>query len=219
MKKNIYITYNARYKKSTEKKIKQIEKAILNMMLQDVIFCSKVLTERQKKSNIAKCKKIIKLLILNLIRAIHNDSDLILSLDKNILSKNNVSLKLFVGIIEKLEKMNLIQIKKGFFISDNNNGKRTRLKAKETLKDIIIKATTEYTEDVTVHLDSAKKVKVGEIEKVKLTFKSVDSESTWSCFRGVTIIREWLSVYTIEELKNKKIKLKLNGSKIANIEI
>lgn len=219
MKKNIYITYNARYKKSTEKKIKQIEKAILNMMLQDVIFCSKVLTERQKKSNTAKCKKIIKLLILNLIRAIHNDSDLILSLDKNILSKNSVSLKLFSGIIQKLEQMNLIEIKKGFFISDNNNGKRTRLMAKETLKDIIIKATTEYTEDVTVHLDSAKKVKIGENEKVKLTFKAVDSESTWSCFRDVTIIREWLSEYTIEELKNKKIKLKLNGAKIVNIEI
>lgn len=218
MQKNIYFSCNAKYKKSTEKKIKIVEKFIVEQMLKDAVFSAELLTSHQSKTNKIKTKKIIKLLILNLIRAIHNNTELIVSLDNNTIRSYNINPRLFRLILDKLARMDYITIHKGFFHAEDKKGKRSRISANR-IKDIIIKATTEYTEDVTVHLDSAKKVKVAENEKVKLTFKAVDSDTTWSCFRDITIINEWLSEYSVDELKNKKIKLKLNGSKIVNIEL
>ena len=218
MKKNIYFTCNARYKKSTEKKIKIVEKFIIDQMLKDAVFSAELLTQHQAKTNKIKTKKIVKLLILNLIRAIHNNTELIISLDNNTIRSYNINPRLFRLILDKLDRMDFIIINKGFFHSESKNGKRSRISANR-IKDIIIKATTQYTEDVTVHLDSAKKAKVGETEKLKLTFKAVDNDTTYSCFRDIAVINEWLTKYSVEELKNKKIKLKLNGAKIVNIEI
>lgn len=217
MKKNIFISFSVRYKKSTEKRIKSVEKFVLKEIVKDGDFCKKVLTERQSKSNLVKAKKIIKLLILNLIRSIHNDSDLIISLDKNILSKAGVSLKLFVGVIEKLERMDYIEIRRGYFHSEEQSGKRSRISAKNAIKNLIIKATTEYTEEVTTTLITAKKVKIKDQIKVKLTFKAVDSDKTWSCFRDVEYIKELLEKYGKDGLKNTKFKLQLDSTRIVNI--
>lgn len=219
MQKNIYISYSARYKKSTEKKIKIVERYVIDQMLQDAIFSAELLTKHQEKTNKIKTQKIVKLLILNLIRAIHNNTELIISLDNNTLRSHNINPRLFRLIIDKLDRMDYIEISRGYFHSEEQSGKRSRISAKNAIKNLIIKATTEYTEVVNTYLESAKKVKVAETEKVKLTFKAVDSDITWSCFRDITIIKEWLSEYSIEELKSKKIKLKLNGSKIINIEL
>lgn len=218
MQKDIFLTFGARYKKSTEKKIKIVERYVVDQMLQDAVFSAELLTTHQAKSNKIKVQKIVKLLILNLIRAIHNESELIVTLDNNNLRNNNINPRLFRMIVDKLERMDYIEIHKGFFHSEDKNGKRTRITAK-ILKDIIIKATTEYTEDVTAILVKATKTKVAEVEKVKLTFKDVDSESTWSCFRDTAIIRQWLNDYGKNGLRIKKFKLKLNGVKIAEINV
>ena len=217
MQKNIFMSYSARYKKSTEKKIKSVEKTVVDQMLKDAIFSAELLTKHQEKTNKIKTQKIVKLLILNLIRAIHNNTELIISLDNNTLRSHNINPRLFRLIMDKLDRMDYITIHKGFFHAEDQHGKRSRISAKR-IKDIIIRATTEYTEDVNTYLVSAKKVKVAETAKLKLTFKDVDSESTWSCFRDTAIIRQWLNDYG-NGLRIKKFKLKLNGAKIAEINV
>lgn len=217
MKKNIFISFSARYKKSTEKKIKLVEKNVMNEMLKDAVFSVELLTTHQAKTNKIKSQKIIKLLILNLIRSIHNDSDLIITLDNNTLRSHNINPRLFRLIIDKLERMDYIEISRGYFHSEEQSGKRSRISAKNALKNLIIKATTEYTEEATATLIGAKKFKVKDQIKVKLTFQAVDSDKTWSCFRDVEYIQELLEKYGKDGLKNEKFKLQLDSTRIVNI--
>lgn len=181
MKKNIFISYSARYSKTTEKQIKQLEKQILQKMLQDSRFVADVLTEHYYNSNLLKCKKILKLLVLNLIRAINNESNLIISLDKNTLSKNKVSLKLYSGILDKLYRMDLVEIHKGFFIGAENMGKRTRIEPKDRLKTLIIQHTVEYTEQIKATFHDT----VEYADKVKVIFKAANSNKTYAKFFGI----------------------------------
>lgn len=212
------MSFSAKYTKKTGNKIKLVQKQILDQILADQLFDVELLTIHQRNTNLKKAKKIIKLLILNLVRSIHNESQLIVSMDNNLLQKQNINRRMYKLIIDKLQRMDYITISKGYFNSEDGKGKRTRITANK-IKDLIIKATTEYTEDVSVYLVSAKRVKVAETAKAKLTFKAVDSDTTWSCFRDTATIQKWLAEYGIKELKNKKIKLKLNGSRIINIEL
>lgn len=215
----IFISYTARYAKKTEKQIKAVEKFVFSKIVEDKKYAEQLLTIHQAKTNKVKVKKIIKIIILNLIRAIHNDSELTISLDNNVLRQNGLNLRLFSSVINKLFAMDFIQIKKGYFYNSQKHGKRSRITASGTLKNQIIKATTEYTEDVSAYLVGKKRVKVAETEKIKLTFKAVDSDTTWSCFRDIVIVKKWLAEYGIDGIRNKKIKLKLNGSRIIKIEL
>ena len=150
-------------------------------MLQDSRFVADVLTEHYYNSNLLKCKKILKLLVLNLIRAINNESNLIISLDKNTLSKNKVSLKLYSGILDKLYRMDLVEIHKGFFIGAENMGKRTRIEPKDRLKTLIIQHTVEYTEQIKATFHDT----VEYTDKVKVIFKALNSNKTYAKFFGV----------------------------------
>ena len=217
MKKNIFISYSAKYKKNTEKQIKQVEKLIMAQMLKDLVFSTKLLTVHQAKSNKIKVQKIVKLLVLNLIRAIHNNSELIISLDNNTLRQNNINLRLFGAIVDKLEKMDYITIAKGFFIGSDKISKRSRITATDKLKTLIIQHTTEYTQVVTTKLAAAKKVAFNGVSKVKLTFKDINSNATWSCFRAVEYITTMIAEHGTQGIKNATFKLKLNGNKIAEI--
>ena len=178
MQKNIFMSYSARYKKSTEKQIKLIEKFVLSQIIKDADYAKKLLTTHQFNSNKNKAKKIIKLLILNLIRAVNNNSELIVSMDKNTLREHDINLRLYSGIIEKLYRMDLINIRKGFFIGADNLSKRTRISATETLKNIIIKYCVEYTEQYKVKLNGITE----HGDKVKLIFKDVQSDKTFAKF-------------------------------------
>lgn len=162
-----YISYTAKYSKETAHKIKAVEKYIFNLMLQDDWFNSAIITNsKYRVTNLQKSKKIIKLLIINLIRANNHGKPLKISLDKNVLSRNNISLRLFAGIIQKLQRMDYIEIIKGYFFGKRKS--RTQIKLKGRLKDLMLKFLIVYTEEI-----KAKFADVTEINgKVKVTFET-----------------------------------------------
>lgn len=150
MKKNnseCFISYTAKYSRDTAKKIKAVEKYIFIQMLKDDWFNSVIITKSKYRiTNIQKSKKIIKLLIINLIRANNHGKALKISLDKNVLSKHSVSLRLFAGIIQKLQRMDYIEIVKGYFFGKRKS--RTSIKLKEKFKDLLLKYMIVYTEQI-----------------------------------------------------------------------
>ena len=178
--KHIYISYKTQYEAKTKQKVQTIEKHLLDSMLNDTAFSYNVITEHYRKQNALKVRKIIKLLLLNLIRSITNESGLIISLDKCILSKNKVPYRLFIGVINKLDSMGLIIITKGYFLAEQNKGKRTSIIATEQLKNIIIKHVVSYTEQVQAELIGVKQF--AEQGKVKLTFKSISDDRIYAKF-------------------------------------
>lgn len=200
--KNIYISYSARYSRTTQKQIKILEKIVIDTILKDAEFAKKLLTEHQAKTNKVKVAKIVKLLILNLIRAIHNNAELIISMDNNTLREHGINYRLFSGIIDKLYNMDYIEIRKGYFHSADNSGKRTRITAKNILKDMIIRVTTEYTEQVTATL--ADVVEHG--EKVKLIFTDDDNNK----YAKFTSVEDPIFYNLID---NKRVKLLIDNNK------
>lgn len=160
-----FFTSRIRCNKADAKKLKALEKEIFLNMLKEESFVKKVITESRYKSiNKTKCKKILDKLILNLIRANNKQTPLIVSLDKNVLSKIQIPLRLFVGIIERLSNMGLIEIHKGFFTDKQH--RRTRLTLNTAFKDLLIKYMIVYQEWSKVKLVNIEEVK----DKIKFVF-------------------------------------------------
>lgn len=215
MQKKIFISYSARYTKKTEKQIKQVEKILVAQMLKDAVFSAELLTTHQAKTNKIKVQKIVKLLVLNLIRAIHNNSELIISLDNNTLRQHNINLRLFSGVVNKLERMDYITIRRGFFLGSDKISKRSRVTAADKLKNLIIQHTTEYTVDGQAKLTNVKKAVINNVEKAKLTFTIINSELTISCFRDIAEAKQ---IVAMAKAKNAFILSVNNKSKIVKIK-
>lgn len=198
-----FFTSRIRCNKADAKKLKALEKEIFLNMIKEESFCKKVITESKYQSiNKIKCKKILDKLILNLIKANNKQTPLIVSLDKNVLSKIQIPLRLFVGIIERLSNMGLIEIHKGFFTDKQH--RRTRLTLNTSFKDLLIKYMIVYNEYVDVIFNKWEKIE----NKFKLYF--IDKQNN--------IYAKFISneegKYIGDKLRNKKIKqfrLKLNN--------
>lgn len=202
----IFISYTARYAKKTEKQIKAVEKFVFSKIVEDKKYAEQLLTIHQAKTNKVKVKKIIKIIILNLIRAIHNDSELTISLDNNVLRQNGLNLRLFSSVINKLFAMDFIQIKKGYFYNSQKHGKRSRITASGTLKNSIIKATTEYIQEIEATFNDWQDYE--KIDKVKLIFIDAKNQR-YAVFKKTD--DPIFELILQKQIKKEKFKLKINS--------
>lgn len=168
-KTDCFLSYEVRYTSKTEKQMKELEKQIYLELLKDKNFDSKVLTDSKYRNiNRMKVKKTLKILILNLIRALNHNKPLIITLNNSVLSKQGISRNVFKGLIESLNSLEFIEVIKG-----NNIAKlRTLIKATDKLKNLIIKHTVEYTEEIKAkYIDTTE---YPNTDKIKITFESLD---------------------------------------------
>lgn len=204
-KNDCLFSYDVKYKKHTEKQMKELEKQIYNLLIQDTDFNSKIVTESNYRiTNRIKVKKTLKILVLNVIRAINFKKPLVISFDNNILVKKGIYRNIYKGIITTLNKIGLINIIKG-----NYKGKiRTRLEATEQLKNMIIRYTVEYTEEIKARYVDTKEYPNS--EKIKITFESEDKNQYSRFF---LIDQSDFIFNRLLENENAVFKLKINNRK------
>lgn len=182
MQKEIhYIYYRCKIQNNRKSEFKALSDDVTKQVINEQ-FTRLYLPRNYNKVNRYVTKKIINILISNCIYAVKNNrTDILISLDKTILLKHKIPLKLFKAVIDRLIAMDKIQLNKGYFNSDKNIHIRSRLTLNDNFKKDLLDRIIHPTFTVDCKLVDSKYEKIKDEERIKLVFQD-DKNNLHSVF-------------------------------------
>lgn len=176
--KDFFVTYNNNFFRNRKREINKTTEFFLNQIVNSE-FQKQYFPSNYYKQNKLKVKHIIRHLIVNFTLSTSKKlEDVKISLDKNILSKHHISLKLYSAVISRMLELEYIDYKRGFFNRKIEKKSRTTLIITNKLKSYICTKIIHPTLDI-----KAKAVKIEKIEnKWKFTFQDKESNFEYGKF-------------------------------------
>lgn len=177
MQKEIhYIYYRCKIQNNRKSEFKALSDEITKQVINEQ-FTRLYIPRNYNKVNRYVTKKIINILISNCIYAVKNNrTDILISLDKTILLKHKLPLKLFKAVIDRLIAMDKITMKKGYFNTDKNIHIRSRLTLNDNFKKDIYEKIIHPTFNVDCKLVESRFEKIKDEETIKLVFQDAETK-------------------------------------------